>query len=65
MATATAVTKPSVATGDGHKRKKIAFSDGQGRLAWMLLAPTLLVIFVMAGIPVIMSIRQSLFASNS
>ncbi|MBA8796143.1 multiple sugar transport system permease protein [Friedmanniella endophytica] len=65
MATATAVSKPSTATGDGHKRKKNAFSDGQGRLAWMLLAPTLLVIFVMAGIPVVMSIRESFFANDN
>ena len=66
MATATAVSKSSVAAGnDGHKHKKNPFSDGQGRLAWMLLAPTMVVIFVMAGIPVVMSIRQSLFADNS
>ncbi len=65
MATATAISKSSVATGGTGQKKKNAFSDGQGRLAWMLLAPTLLVIFVMAGIPVIMSIRQSLFADNN
>jgi len=34
-------------------------------LAWMLLAPTLLVIIVVAGIPVIMSIRESFFTTNS
>ena len=47
--------------GDGHKHKKSALSDGQGRLAWMLLAPTLIIIIVVAGIPVIMSIRESLY----
>jgi trehalose/maltose transport system permease protein len=66
MATATQVGSRSVAaSGDGHKRKKNALSDGQGRLAWILLAPTLLVIVVVAGIPVVMSIRESLFTTNS
>ena len=55
MATTTADSRnlPAVQV-DGHKHKKSALSDGQGRLAWMLLAPTLLVIIVVAGIPVIM-----------
>lgn len=67
MATATAQTTSTtpVAVDDGHKRKKNALSDGQGRLAWMLLAPTLLVIVVVAGIPVLMSIRESFFQTNS
>jgi multiple sugar transport system permease protein len=65
MATATAEAPARPATGDGHKHKKNALSDGQGRLAWMLLAPTLIVILVVAGIPVIMSIRESLFQTNS
>jgi len=66
MATATAVSTPSTgAAGDGHKRKKNALSDGQGRLAWMLLAPTLLVIIVVAGIPVLLSFRESFFATNT
>jgi ABC-type sugar transport system permease subunit len=66
MATATAEKQglPGT-TGDGHKRKKNALSDGQGRLAWILLAPTLLVIIVVAGIPVAMSIRESFFQTNS
>src|ERR671921_451173 len=66
MATATAEARnvPAV-TDDGHKHKKNALSDGQGRLAWMLLAPTLLVIIVVAGIPVLMSIRESFFQTNS
>jgi ABC-type sugar transport system permease subunit len=65
MATATAEAPARPSTGDGHKHKKNALSDGQGRLAWMLLAPTLIVILVVAGIPVIMSIRESLFQTNS
>jgi multiple sugar transport system permease protein len=64
MATATAVSKAPLA-GDGRKRKKNSLSDGQGRLAWMLLAPTLLVIIVVAGIPVLLSIRESFFTGNS
>jgi ABC-type sugar transport system permease subunit len=66
MATATAEARnvPAV-TGDGHKHKKNALSDGQGRLAWMLLAPTLLIIIVVAGIPVVMSIRESFYTTNT
>ncbi len=66
MATATAHPRnlPAV-QGDGHKHKKNALSDGQGRLAWILLAPTLLVIIVVAGIPVAMSFRESLYLTNS
>ena len=45
MATATAEPRSVPATeGDGHKHKKNALSDGQGRLAWILLAPTLIII---------------------
>ena len=66
MATATAEPRSVPATeGDGHKHKKNALSDGQGRLAWILLAPTLIVIAVVAGIPVVMSIRESLFQTNT
>jgi ABC-type sugar transport system permease subunit len=66
MATATAEPRSVPATqGDGHKHKKNALSDGQGRLAWILLAPTLIVILVVAGIPVIMSLRESLFLTNT
>ncbi len=66
MATATAEpSTATVATSDGHKPKKNAFSDGQQRLAWILLAPTLIVIAVVAGIPVIISIRESFFRANT
>jgi len=66
MATATSVADVrSSAAGDGHKHKKNALSDGQGRLAWLLLAPTLIVILVVAGIPVLLSIRESFFTANS
>jgi ABC-type sugar transport system permease subunit len=66
MATATAEPRNLPAVQDGeHKHKKSALSDGQGRLAWMLLAPTLIVIIVVAGIPVALSIRESFFQTNS
>ena len=66
MATSTAEPRSLPATqGDGHKHKKNALSDGQGRLAWILLAPTLIVILVVAGIPVAMSIREAFFQTNS
>ena len=64
MATATAVGKSPQVQGDGHKHKKNALSDGQGTLAWILLAPTLAVILIVAGIPVVMSIRESFFRVN-
>ena len=66
MATATAESANLPAVhGDGRKRKKNALSDGQGRLAWILLAPTLLVIVVVAGIPVLLSIRESFFQTKT
>ena len=65
MATATADPRSLPATEDGHKHKKNALSDGQGRLAWILLAPTLIIIAVVAGIPVILSIWESLHLTNS
>ena len=34
-------------------------------MAWILLAPTLIVIAVVAGIPVVMSIRESFFQTNT
>jgi multiple sugar transport system permease protein len=46
------------------KRKKNAFSDGQGALAAMLLAPTLLVLLLVAGIPIVMSVTESFFRVN-
>lgn len=46
------------------KRKKNAFSDGQGALAAMLLSPTLLVLLLVAGIPIVMSVTESFFRVN-
>jgi len=47
------------------KRRKNLLSDGQGTLAGILLSPTLLVLLVVVGIPIIMSIRESFFAIPS
>ncbi len=65
MATATAEPQSMTAAGREPKPKKNALSDGQGRLAWILLAPTLTVIILVAGVPVLMSIRESFFTTNS
>lgn len=65
MATATAEPTSMTAAGNAPKHKKNALSDGQGRLAWMLLAPTLIIIILVAGVPVLMSIRESFFTTNS
>ena len=66
MATATAEPRSLPATeGDRHKHKQNALSDGQGRLAWILLAPTLIIIAVVAGIPVILSFSETLHQTNA
>ena len=59
-----AVTTAERTAPPATKRKKNAFSDGQGALAAMLLAPTLLVMFLVAGIPIGMSIIESFFRAN-
>lgn len=46
------------------KVKKNALSDGQGRLAALLISPTMLVILFVVGIPIIASLRESLFIRN-
>lgn len=58
MAT-TAVEKPV-----SGKAKKNALSDGQGSLAWALVAPVLLVILIVVGLPIVLSIRESFFSAN-
>lgn len=49
----------------GRRRKKNLFSDAQGRLAFMLLAPTLTVMGVVAGIPTVMTVREAFFTSSN
>ena len=58
MAAATVAQAPS-------RRRKNAFSDGQAALAGILLAPTLLVILVVAGIPILLSVYESFFRGGS
>lgn len=56
-------TKP--ATGPATKKpKKNALSDGQGRLAGILLSPTLLVILITVGFPIVLAIREAFFKQN-
>src|SRR5690349_15557884 len=65
MATATAVKNDPAALADSHKHRKNALNDGQARLAWIRLAPTPLVILVVAGNPVLLPIRESFFQTNT
>ena len=44
--------------------KKNPLSDGQGSLAGLLISPTLAVILFVVGIPILMSLRESLFRKN-
>ncbi|WP_460766985.1 carbohydrate ABC transporter permease [Mariniluteicoccus flavus] len=46
------------------KRTKNALSDGQGRVAAMLLSPTMAVILAVVGLPIFLSIRESFFRKN-
>jgi trehalose/maltose transport system permease protein len=44
-----------------EKRKKNLLSDGQGTLAAILISPTMLVILFVVGIPILLSLRESVF----
>ncbi|MFT4110147.1 carbohydrate ABC transporter permease [Propionicimonas sp.] len=48
-----------------EKRKKNLLSDGQGTLAGILISPTMLVILFVVGIPIILSLRESVFRKNT
>ena len=63
MAT-TSLEKKASAAPDPHKRKRNALSDGQGRLAGILISPTMIVITAVVGIPIILSIRESFFRKD-
>ena len=45
-------------------RKKNPLSDGQGTLASLLISPTMAVILFVVGIPILMSLRESVFRTN-
>lgn len=44
-----------------EKRKKNPLSDGQGSLAALLISPTMAIILFVVGIPILMSLRESVF----
>ncbi len=46
-------------------KKKNLLSDGQNLLGALLVSPTLLVIAVVVGFPILFSVRESFFRSNS
>lgn len=46
-------------------KKKNPLSDGQGTLAALLISPTMAVILFVVGIPILMSLRESVFRKNS
>lgn len=43
------------------KARRNALSDGQGRLAGLLLSPTLAVLLLVVGIPLLLSLREAFF----
>lgn len=47
-----------------RKAKKNLLSDGQGRLAGLLISPTMLVIALVVGFPILFSLRESLFRTR-
>ncbi|NYI70151.1 multiple sugar transport system permease protein [Naumannella cuiyingiana] len=56
-----AVDRSAAAKRPPHKTRRNALSDGQGRLAGLLLSPTMLVILFIVGIPILLSMRESVF----
>ncbi|MDN5563777.1 MULTISPECIES: carbohydrate ABC transporter permease [Luteococcus] len=48
-----------------RKAKKNALSDGQGTLAWILVAPTLAVILFVVGIPIVLSVIESFYKTSN
>ncbi|MGC3994022.1 MAG: sugar ABC transporter permease [Propionicimonas sp.] len=61
MTTTLAGTTPPIT----EKRKKNLLSDGQGTLAAILISPTMLVILFVVGIPILLSLRESVFIKYS
>src|SRR5213080_3328946 len=60
-----AVTEaPTRAAPVGRKRPPKSSTEGSGRLAAMLLTPTMLVLLVVIGYPIIAAIRQSLYSQS-
>lgn len=61
-----AVAAPAPAGSKGSKKVKEWKSpdEGQGRLAAIMLSPTMLVLLLVIGLPILAGIRQSFFASG-
>lgn len=63
------MTAPTTVAGPARtpakKAKKNPLSDGQGALAGLLISPTMLVIALVVGFPILFSLRESLFRSSS
>lgn len=48
-----------------EKKKKNPLSDGQGALAALLISPTMAVILFVVGIPILLSLRESVFRKDT
>ena len=56
-------TKPAEPSASKNTKKN-PLSDGQGALAAALISPTMAVILFVVGIPILMSLRESVFRKN-
>ncbi|WP_408608908.1 carbohydrate ABC transporter permease [Desertihabitans aurantiacus] len=50
--------------GRGRRPKANVLSDGQGRLAALLISPTMVVLLLTVGIPILLSVREAFFREN-
>ena len=57
-------TKPAEPSASKNTKKN-PLSDGQGALAGLLISPTMLVIALVVGFPILFSLRESLFRGSS
>ncbi len=48
----------------GKKVRRTSFNEGTGRLAALLLSPTLIVLLLVIGYPIISALRESLYSSG-
>ena len=63
--TASAVQRPtSGETGKQKKGRKTSFNEGTGRLAALLLSPTLIVLVLVVVYPILSALRESLYTSG-
>ena len=57
--------EPTRSAPPAPKRKANPLSDGQGRLAAILLSPTMIILVVVVGIPILLAIREAFFQRNT